>query len=88
MNRIEPVPSPTLTIAGGIQEFIDDLFVGRFGRRLEKCACLLGGGRDPNEIEIDAANALLWGRQRGARKAAGLELGPDERIDRIGQTIR
>jgi hypothetical protein len=71
-----------------IQELIDHLFVGRFGRRLEKCASLFGCWRDPNEIEINAANALLGGRQGGASKAAGSMLLLDERIDRIDEPAR
>ena len=86
MDRIEPMPGPSLPIARRLQKLIDQCLIRGLTRVIQKVSGLLWARWQADQIEIESANPLSGGGQRGTFKLLLLELRIDEGIDWIDST--
>ncbi len=85
---VEPVPPPALAIPRRGQQAVDQAGIGVGGRIGLEGGDLLGGRRQPEQVERDAADQgpPVGGRRR--RQRGGLEPGQDEAVERVPSASR
>ena len=76
--------SPALAVVGRREQAVDD-FAPRFGRGVgEEVSQFRGRGRQPGDVEGDAAQEVGFGSGCGRDEFAGFESGEEEEVDRRG----
>lgn len=78
---VEPVPGPAFAIAGRGQEFIDQTFVGFGGVVAQELIDFVGGGRQAEEVEVEATDEGGLGGVGREMEAFGFEGTREQGID-------
>src|ERR1041385_3750271 len=88
MDRIQPMPGPSLAVARRCEKALDDLFICVSAAVRRKQADFIGRRRKANEIERQATYqcaAIRFGRRR---ELLLLQFGKDESIEIIAWPAR